>query len=576
MVLCELTSKYVRSSKEALAKLDAERHNIQYFMTTLQNRVDQILYIEAISCFSFALTTEYLVYRFTPEELVRPVRSIVTYLTVMLSDHVEDSKLAKYFSKYVNYISFLVSLTETLEGRAEAVKLFMKRVDIIEKLGNIILDTNKYYIQFYRHLLTYESELDNDTVKLYHERVLRKTVSTLHCQMCDNEQVGSAYFELGDYAMSIKFFERELSGGHKKLLAAYKLHILLQLRLAYTFTRDWDKMYECERKLIDMYTYCINEASSIVYKAMNWYIFYAGFLIEVSESDKALALIERMYEALFDLGRKEDTFLNTAGILALALYKLGEYHRAAKVASYALEHIKKLSEQTLLHEKIGLHMILNRATYQSKNFGDANKLFVDTIKFLINSNLTTPYTLDFTECCFYLMYLKNFDYFSICMPFILPKAYEYINPYLQGIAFILFQIPFVKPDSQSEPATEQEDLPLELYPQIIKQSKSKEVLLFGINKDIASDLLSRPEINTFTIVKWYYWFVISFDYIIFILNFATVFIRLVVLYYFIKLCFHFFFWCTKFVFNLRPVTWILEYLFFHSLKLYIVLPELTS
>ena len=582
-VLCQLTGKYMKSPKEALSLLDVERHNIQYFMTTgLHDPVNQSLYRDIIFCFNFALRIQFLVHRFSPEELISPVRRVTSYLTVALSNREINFELrGEYFTQYVNYIISLASLTKTLQGNSEAVKQFMRKVDIIEQLGNEIPSTNRDYVTFYHIFLEFESELDDDKVKLYYERILRKTVdSTLRCEVCDNNQIGRTYFELGDYNTSIKFFEKANNEDYYGIqLAAAKVRILLHLRWAYILTHNLDKMLEVDKKLLDMFYSMINETSSIVYSAMHWYSEYANFLSELSESEKKLAIIERMYEALFELDKKDIYIsLDTASSLAKVLIKHQEYHRAAKVALYTLEHVEN-SQPTMIHEKIRFHMFLNKATYLSKNFSEANKLIVETLDFLINSNLTEPYVLDFTECCSHLLYLGNLDYLSICLPSILPKVYGHVNSYLQVISFMLFQIPIMEPDSQPETAKEKE-LPMELYPQIIKHSKSKNVL-FDDKKDIAPkypDLQSaRPKKKLVSrSVKWLYRYAISFVYIRFILNFASIFIRLVILYYCTRLCFYFPFWCIRFVLNLRPVTLILQHIFLLHLKLCIALHELTS
>ena len=559
-ILCDLTDSYVKMPKEALEKLDVERHNIQYFMTIgLHNPVDQSLYRKTISCFNFALHFKFLVQRFSPEELVSPVRRVTSYLTVALSNHEIGHELyGDYFTQYVNYIISLASLTKTLQGKGEAVKQFMRKVDIIEQLAKENLGTDKDYVTFYRAFLEYESELDDDKVKLYYERVLTKTVnSTLSCEVCDNGQIGQTYFELGDYEMSIKFFEKASNEDYHGVdFTANKLSILLNLRRAYLLTNNLDIMHEVNDKLLDMFSSMINETSPIVCSAMYWYNQYAYFLSRVSESEKKIAIIERMYEALFEMGEKYHMSLYSASSLAKALIEHGEYHKAAKVALYTLDYVENFTDPRMM---IRFRMVLNKAMYLSRNFSEANKLIVETADFLINTNLTIPYTLAFTECCSYLLYLGNLDYLGVCLPFIVPKAHGHVSAYLQAFAFILFQIPFVEPDSQTETIKEK-DLPIELYPQIIKHSKSKSIL-FGGEKDIAllhPDLQSAgPTKELFArFVKLLYGE--SFVYIRFILNCATVFIRLVILYCCIRLCFY---GCIRFVSNHTLIT-LLRHLFF--------------
>ena len=182
--LHRLTKKFFEnnSPKISLSTLDVERHNFQYYIRTIQNPVNQII-TSAISCFATAMYFNYLQCQFSLQELIKPVRSAVRTLRAELKlfranrNFSMRNHLTHFFNVYDGFVHMtilLAKLTETLNGREQAVQVFLKGIQLVEEFGNLITMTDKDYIKFYSHLLSLESELSNSSMRLYHERVLKK------------------------------------------------------------------------------------------------------------------------------------------------------------------------------------------------------------------------------------------------------------------------------------------------------------------------------------------------------------------------------------------------------------------
>lgn len=152
---------------------------------------------------------------------------------------------------------------------------------------------------------------------------------------------------------------------------------------------------------------------------------------------------------------------------------------------------------------------------------------------------------------------------------------------MQAFVFIIFRIPLDRiVEADGKPVNTKLDLPIELYPQVIQHSKSKTVL-FDDKKGLARIHeepplpSSKPKRKLFsTFVKWLFRSIISLSSIRFLLNFISVFVRLVILYYSVKLCVYFPCWCIRYIFNLEPISFVFGQLFLLYLKSYIALYNL--
>ena len=546
-LLCKLTTLYYdRDPLKALAILDLERHNLLHFMTNINDPLvyDQALFIydTSLTCFDNALNSNFLSIRFLPKELISPVRSVTSILGVELLKG--RMKKANFFSHFVNFIYHLSSLTELVKGRDQAINEFKKRVDTIEYLGDSNPDSNDQYILFYEHFLEYESELGEDKARLYFERILKKARGLTCNDGCDYKTMANSYSHLGKYETSVKFYEKALEEEHYG--TAVKVHMLLEIRYMYGLLQDTNKQHEADEKLINMFPLLINMTSSSVYANMYTFQRYMKFLWRTSESNKTKEISEKMIESLSELGKGDIDTIKRAHKLAEELYEHKEYHRAAKVASYILDSLQGLDgsqQQSMSKENVSIHMILGKSTYHSGNYSKANAFFVSIIDSLLVSNQIDE---NFATCCSYLIYLRNFEYIHDCYSSVYNTAFQTVETCVQifvGLVFII--IPFDNHEPEGMKALP--DLPVEMYPQVIQHSKSKTVSL-NANKDLSlphQDLppfpFHPPSIAMYmyevivTILMKIFNEAIKYQLICIFINWLLVFIRLWLVYYFIRL-----------------------------------------
>ena len=153
------------------------------------------------------------------------------------------------------------------------------------------------------------------------------------------------------------------------------------------------------------------------------YARYYGRVKSFEKSDSEM-LLEKIISAQIDINEKYKTTATTDVLCYLAKlsYYHREYERATKVAKYVVDYVlyglnnsdvSSLQHSLFVHMHIGVQMVLSKSAFY-RNSTEANERFVTTIDYLIANNFTVPYKYDFTQCCSYLISLKNYDYTYIC------------------------------------------------------------------------------------------------------------------------------------------------------------------
>ena len=542
--LHEMNSLYKRSPKKALAMLDIDRHNLQYFMTTIQYPVNPThsYYVEAIVSLASALKSGYLSCRFYPEELIGPVRSATSVLQVMLTNKKEILDL-NHALIYFKLIANLASLTEILEGREQAVKQYLKSVDIIEELGNSIPGLDIHYTNFYVHLLTYEPELDEKSVRLCHTRILKKVkelrdMTSRKDNIFDYAYLGLLYHFTNDHKQSIFFLEKALSN-EENTYSVKKVIIFMRLRSSHQQLRNDSRVEELEDKLLDIFDSMVNQTSSIILSEINVYQRYYHLLIEIGDFNRSSIIQEKIIESIYELDKKGDYgIVEAAYRIAEDMYERNYLNRSVFLSSYALRSIEDIYNESMIDDYIGIRMVLGKAQYTSQNYSEANSLFIDTLDLITRNNLTNDYNREYTECCLYLIYLGNFGYVQRCF-----LSRIFAGKLIQFAIFVIFSVPFEN-ENTSVNIAKLKSLPIEQYPQIIQHSKSKDVLhddhknLALSNEDIPI-ILNYNSIFT-TIRDRLVSIIMKHDLVRVSLNVISILIRLYVLFYLVKIYFCYF------------------------------------
>ena len=534
--LHEMNSLYMSSPKKALAMLDIDRHNLQYFMTTIQYPVNQThsYYVEAIVSFALALKSGYLSCRFSPEELIGPVRSATSVHQVMLTKILHPNHALAYFELITN----LASLTKILEGKEQVVKQYLKRINIVEELGDSIPGLDVPYTTFYAQLLSYESELDEESVRLYHMRILKK-VKELHDvishkdNIFDYGHIGLLYYVKNDHKQCVFFLEKALSNEENTYSLMDKVYIFRSLLFSHYQLHNDSRVEELKDKLLDLFDSMVNQTSSIILSNMKVYQEYYLFFIDIGDFNRLSIIQEKMIESMYELGKKSDYGIaKEAYRIAKDMYERSDFNRSIIMASYALRFIEDIYEESMIHNYIGIRMVLGKAQYTSQNYSEANSLFIGTLDLITQKNLINDYKHDYTECCLYLIYLRNFGYVQRCF-------LSYPRKFIQYVIFLTFTIPFEKENTSVNIAElfTVKSLPIELYPKIIHHSKSKDVLhddhknLALLNEDILLILKFNYNSIFTTIRDRLISIIMKHDLVRFLLNVMSILIRLYVLYY---------------------------------------------
>jgi tetratricopeptide (TPR) repeat protein len=545
--LCTLTDMYFESPKHALAILDRERHNFLHFLATIP-RYSLLNFRESVHCLYLSLKGKYLSIRISPDQLIAPVKFITDYISVM-GGLIFPPKLDVDFKHYVFFVGYLSNLIEESKQAFEVLNFAVRVVELFDKMistgspteTSLLPRANEHYINFYTNfLLKFESELDEDTTQLFYERILKKTnESTLNCVVghCKYHQIGDTFFSLGEYEKSVTFYEKSVDTEEfNELHTIAKVNHLLVLRIAYIHLGNTASIPKVNTKLLEEFPTVINQPSSLVYSYIFVYEDYVNFLSTVSYS-KYIDVLKKLYNAFFELGKNDDYGSPRRALdLAQVLYKHGVYVEALEVSSCGLETLDAVNE-SMTHERIGLLMISWKSNSYLDNYDRADDLSVKTIDFLIASNLTVPYTMDFTECCSYLVSVGNVDRVSVCFPIILQKVYEYFKPYIEVAVFVIFGMPLrVIEENNSLPEKSKPDLPIEQYPEVIQHSRSKE-LLFDSRRDVSQQWMYENPIHVFfnsetilMFLKHHLYNILSYGPVRFFLNFLSIFGRFILLY----------------------------------------------
>ena len=466
-ILCEGASEYLAQPKEALLKLDADRHNFLYFLTTLHDlpNASYSTYLNATKCFEKALSIGYLSRRFSSKELVKPIESVTDFLAGELS------KSSETLTIYVNLVHHLASV---MEEKTEATMQYAKRQHIMSRFSN----TNEY-VTFYRHFTTYESQLYsyeykpcfkdkktgkhtckggkqviflNSAAKKYFQQQLslpyannnnliaaspsndkilmasaQSTSVLSNTNDYDHYEIGMHYLHVNEYASSAKHLEKALSEG-SYTFTLREVDILLHLEKYYKLTSDDNKHQFIINLLTNRFFFLKNQSMSIILNNLEIYSQYMSYLkasfcpddhsndyINVNSAfDQYVDLNELVFEAVVELGDKSQLSskqIQQSSFVANVLYLRNDFSRAAKIASYALNHTSPEKVYFSVHSGI----IFAKSMYKLRNYSGANVEFTRSIDIIVSNNNTEEWMLmafkDFQrESCNYLIYLGNFHY----------------------------------------------------------------------------------------------------------------------------------------------------------------------
>ncbi len=537
--LLEWMDLYSTRTKQALIKLDLEQHNILHFVASLQSisYSNHTQYISLISSFYRTYMSGYLNLRFSYNELIKKVNSIINNLETSMKAS-ETSELYPIFFKI--YINLILRLSNSIQDKKLALVECEKRMPFVEMVKDVP-NTTEEYSHFYSYVLDYKEQIDEETAKLYHARLLKRAAKTkLDCNVgesfttCKYVHLATSYYSINDHENSVLFYEKALDREDVDVFEA--LFFLSEIHLSYIKFKNHPKLFLVHRMLLERYDDLINQPSSNVYLRLSYYLLYITSLDYFGEMEKAIAIHEKVVNSMEELGNDNNYYSNVAAIYRMCkvLLELNEFDRVVKLASHGLQYIHNGS---YIHEYIGLSLQKCKATYLAGNHSHATKLFLELMEFLIQKKLTVNYSNDYYEVCEYLYKLRKFDYIIDCY---FDHMISVVYKYVLIPVFIIVKAPYGPVSVQS--STTVIDYPVEKYPSLTQLSKETS-LTYGQNINSLAKVLSAPKFIISQNFKLFSLFkaLESCNLFRLTLNFLSIYFRLFVTYIIII----FFFWSIR-------------------------------
>ena len=490
--LCSMASKFRTSPKEALHKLDLDRHHIQQLI------VDFALYIKRFdlklsTCFLTAVKTKYLKCRFALPDIIRGVK----VLTLSFQDSVITIISSKKITKLINltqefkiYVELAIELANLLQesGENEEALQLTKLSLVVVDLMCLIPDTDESCRTFYSHILTYEDKFDAKTAKLYHIQFLeRSKESQINCKstavsVCNYGLIAVSYLKLKNFNQTKFFFEKALADERTTYSLFDRIYMLLWLRANF---RDAVNIVQVENDLMELYDSVLNLTSSELYKYNYEVENYRDFLSSSGEQDKAFSIQERWIQAMEEIGvdSKQEQIKLAAGT-ANSLYLAGQYERSIEVVKHALTVIEN---DSLIVEYILLTIIKGKITYMVNNLTESEAAFCSAMENILANNLTATLYGVYSEVCWNLFLLSNPEYIHVCYT---RKFINHVEFYIEVFFFILLKSPFDRVPQKPTKKSKVVDAPVEYFTSISQQSSKKDLviedkgLLFVFKRDI--------------------------------------------------------------------------------------------
>ena len=410
-VLQTLTEQFNDNHVQALTKLDIERHNILHLLEYLGDPSaaidDTSDSFNAVRIVRFSLDNSFLNCRFTSSELLGPVLSIVDRLSqklnLLLKQPVSSTfsyfkiymyvfmkqsvSVFSYFRNYVSMIVHLAHLEMKLNGASKAVQLvtaeehtvakFMEQEQSDEVLDSIVL--------FYRLLSHYYSQLEEyDKVKEFNEKILRLTRKlSAECEpgKCQYEDIGKAYFTIGDYARSAHFFQLALKFGGENLTVMVRVDWMALLYLSYTNVHSTVQAENVLENLTALLPVVKRKPATEVYR----FIHVLKQLIKIYQLNKNFEevglLKDKLIQSVREVGAEPtESTMRTALELAMSFFEVNEYVEAADLAEFALQSFTHLNNKDQLKRELAaIQFIVGMTKFTNSEGLDYLELVADYI-----------------------------------------------------------------------------------------------------------------------------------------------------------------------------------------------------
>ena len=542
----DLVNEYHSNPRKALVALNHEQSNILYFVELLQNR--PLLDLpEDYSSFVITYNNDlfqssYLYLKLTSTKLIEVTNAILDNIENHIYTHC-CRQFTVFFKVYINLVVGLCS-GRLHNDKKSILNECEKRIWFVEEVKHGP-DTTEEYIHFYYHILSYKKEAEDDQAsKMYYARLLRKiNKNNLNCFVdtsyttCEYHHFAASYYYLGDYEKSALFFEKALVKTKSSLDC---LKYLSSLRSCYLKLGNTSKRAEVEGKLLDLFDTVIDQPPSIVHKCLSHYYTYLTILRLIGETEKAVAVYEKMFNSIKEL-RSCELYHNDVMIMLDIIEDLLELKEFERVVELVDDILKCIDFSNHLQDYLRFSLSKSKALYLLGKLAEAQKNFQGIMSYLIKNNLTETYSGEYNDICYYLMKSRNFDYFLECYYDTMIETFS-LNIYRTTyIIFVPVYDVYLEEDSSPDIV---QDLPVNKYPPVIELSKETSLS----HNDFNEGRLSRAICTSYFHVvidtpsahfKHFLTSLSNYNVFRFLANFWSIFCRLLILYFLCRafLCF---------------------------------------
>ena len=445
--------------KPSLAFLDTERHNIQMLLNNLAVKKvsQQDESIAVITAVAAALDFDFLICRFTGEELLQPLHGALTYLDHHIEKYVTqlshgprkldcDYEYQISFSPhrlvctYETLIHHLAEIENELHGPESALRVYGDRKDVMERIKQPW--NTRPYIDFLKRLAHYYRIIGFKAEEIEcHMRInkLSQQFTDIICrkERCRYVDIAKMYASSGNDKDAARFYELSLEKEHHHQVIQ-KVEIHCELCRIYEHLRLYNKAMDIFEKLILMHSEIMNVPASQIYRYNDVIWNVVSLYRQYEKHDEATMLEEKLVESVSDIGTVPDQQTLTAGVnIARHMFHGRNYQKSIQIGQNILRGLsmEKINIQGIALDVITqeIKILIGRAKFHSGEYSagldDLEAVFMDL------TFVSEIYT-DFI--CKYLIFRPS-KYLSSCTEF---KLRPY-TIFLLGRAF--YYMLFVSP-----------------------------------------------------------------------------------------------------------------------------------
>ena len=418
--------------KPSLSFLDVERHNIQFLLENLANKLikQPEEFLLTINAFAISLDFDFLSRRFAREELLQPLRGGLTHLDSFLRQNMETHDYASvkldcnyepilsmtFHRLLCTYESLMHHLAETenqFHGPEAAVRVYGDRKDMMEQIVRRTSSTNTY-IDFLKRLAHYYHVLGLKDEEIdCHRRLFDYTGKVLanECksEKCKYHDVARLYESQGDYSEAADFYERSLQNEQdqsvmQKAEIVYELFKLNKHLHLYEKTAEYlDKLKSMQDEIMASTVSQIFLNNDVVLNIIQLYKQHGLY-------QNADMLEEKLFESLSAVNATASQDMLMAGAeLARKFFHSKNYQKSIKISQYILNLITVENMETgAVKQKV--QIVIGRTKFHAGQFSSG----LDDLESVFVNPSTDKET--HSKLCLYLGVFRPLKHFGSCSP----------------------------------------------------------------------------------------------------------------------------------------------------------------